>query len=444
MFNRPFVKMALAAAVCLFASVSLCVAQPTLQLLYSFTGRPDGSNPSGGLVMDGAGNLYGVTSSGGHFDEGTVFKVAPDGTETVLYSFCSQSGCPDGANPAAGLIMGPNGNLYGTTQNGGANAVCGGGAVGCGTVFQLSHNVDETKWKEKVLYSFCGQSACADGASPTAPLIMDAVGNLYGTTSRGGITITNTCPAGCGTVFELSNGPNWQENVLYSFCTQPDCSDGRLPAAGLIIDAGGNLYGTTVAGGTNTVGTVYRLAPDGTETVLYSFSGSDDGSFPAAGLIADAAGNLYSTTSGDGGVKSCESAAAFIGCGVVFRLTPDGVETVLHRFRPHGSPPSYPSPQTGVIADARGKLYGAVGTVTECSPLGHTTVCPAPGFAFEIRRDGKTFRLGTLPPGPSNLVMDDTGSLYGETTYGGNTATGRCAGSPLTAVGCGTIFKLIP
>ena len=290
-----------------------------MQVLYSFcpqSGCADGAQPVAGLIMDAAGNLYGTTRIGGAGVDcggpscGVVFKLAPDGTQTVLYSFCPQSGCADGAGPRAGLLMDAAGNLYGTTFSGGAQ--------GSGVVFKLAPDGTET-----VLYSFCSQANCTDGLQPFAGLIMDAAGNLYGTTKVGGTGGTGGA-FGQGVVFKLA--PDGTQTVLYSFCSQANCTDGSTPLAGLIMDAAGNLYGTTVTGGGTpnpdlpppSTGVVFALAPDGTETVLYSFCSQlpncTDGASPGAGLIMDAAGNLYGTTA-LGGIAPGNS-------GVVFALTP--------------------------------------------------------------------------------------------------------------------------
>jgi uncharacterized repeat protein (TIGR03803 family) len=277
-------------------------------VLHAFTGSPsDGDGPNAGVIMDSKGNLYGTTLYGASGAVGTVFKLAPDGTETVLYSFCSQSNCTDGQLPHAGVIADKAGNLYGTTDGG---AIIKGYEYG--TVFKLAPDGTET-----VLYNFCSQTNCADGANPIAGLIMDSGGNLYGTAEYGGGTITNACPMGCGTVFKLA--PDGTETVLYSFCSQTNCADGAFPFAGVIADAKGNLYSTTFTGGDGSscyygygCGTVFEVKPSGKETVLYAFKDSSgDGEYPSAGLLMDSAGNLYSTTYGGG-------AASY---GTVFKLT---------------------------------------------------------------------------------------------------------------------------
>jgi uncharacterized repeat protein (TIGR03803 family) len=249
-------------------------------VLYSFCAEincTDGNSPRAGLISDSSGNLYGTTEFGGAYEEGTVFKLAPDGTETVLYSFCAEINCTDGAYPLAGLIMDAAGNLYGMAPNG--------GTYGGGTVFRLAPDGTET-----VLYSFCAQTNCTDGGGPTG-LIADSSGNLYGTTGRGG---EGDCKYGCGTVFKLA--PDGTETVLHAF---NGGSDGRTPLAGVIADNAGNLYGTTFYGGGTRChsgcGTVFKLAPDGTETVLFAFHGRR-GTNPAGALLKSPHGLLYGTT----------------------------------------------------------------------------------------------------------------------------------------------------
>lgn len=222
--------------------------------------------PYAGLVADKKGNLYGTTYAGGAAGVGTVFKLARNGTETVLFSF----GGTDGQYPYAGLIADKAGNLYGTTSSG--------GEYYSGVVFKVAANGSET-----VLHTFNG----TDGQFPYAELIADKAGNLYGTTTSGG-------NHGYGNVFKVT--PGGTETSLYSFCSNNGCTDGDTPYGALIADEKGNLYGTTVEGGSDNFGTVFELTPSGTETVLYSFTGGNDGANPEAGLIADKSGNLYGAT----------------------------------------------------------------------------------------------------------------------------------------------------
>ncbi len=308
------------------------VAASKFKTLHRFKGK-DGRQLEAGVILDAAGNLYGTTYGGGPA-YGVVFKLTPkpDGSwrESVLYNF--QWGF-DGSLPAASLVFDAAGNLYGTTS-------AGGGACYCGTVFKLTPNQDGS-WTESVLYSFMGGS---DGGGPVASLIFDSAGSLYGTTAGGG-------SFGNGTVFKLT--PNrdgsWTESVLYSFMGG---SDGGGPVASLIFDSAGSLYGTTAGGGSFGNGTVFKLTPnrDGswTDSVLYSFMGGSDGGDPVASLIFDSTGSLYGTTAGGGS----------LGNGTVFKLTPnrDGswTEQVLHGFSYKDG--EYPS--AGLILDAAGNLYG--------------------------------------------------------------------------------------
>jgi len=274
------------------------------KLLYRFTGTPDGWFPESLLIADGPGSFFGTTPNGGNSGLGTVFKWDQStAKERVVYSF---GGGTDGSAPFAGLIRDSLGNLYGTTLNGGQMSC----DLGCGTVFKL-----DTDGTEIVLYRFQGGT---DGEFPFGRLVLDAAGNLYGTTEQGGSS--DVCDDGCGTVFELSPNENgsWAEKVLYSFCSLENCADGRLPDAGMVQDKTGNLYGTTIFGGSSSdAGIVFRLDKSGRQTVLHTFTGGSDGAEPLA-LIQDSAGNLYGVAT-IGGDTAC---FAPDGCGVVFKLTP--------------------------------------------------------------------------------------------------------------------------
>jgi uncharacterized repeat protein (TIGR03803 family) len=234
------------------------------------------------VIKDSAGNLYGATAGGGTYYQGVVFKLAPDGTETVLYNFCSQNNCTDGANPIGGLIRDTAGNLYGTTLS-------GGNLSDLGVVFKVAPDGNET-----VLYSFCSQDNCSDGGYPRAGVIEDQSGNLYGTAEFGGGL--NCDGETCGVIFEIAADGTY--TVLHKFSGV----DGGNPIGGLIRDTAGNLYGTTFDGGKYGGyfgdGVVFRLAPDGTERVLHSFAGGSDGKWPEAGLLEDKAGNLYGASTG--------------------------------------------------------------------------------------------------------------------------------------------------
>ncbi|HEX4077254.1 MAG TPA: choice-of-anchor tandem repeat GloVer-containing protein [Rhizomicrobium sp.] len=291
----------------------------TETVLHHFTNGNDGGYPEYDLVLDKAGNLYGTTLAGGAGGTGVVFKLAPDGTETVIHSFSDES-------PRSGVMRNKKGNFYGTAAGG-----C------CGLVYKLAKDGTET-----VLYAFTG-GADGDGPGFFGSLVADKAGNLYGTTVGGGVY-------GEGVVFKVA--PGGTETVLHSFMGG---RDGSIPDGGVIADEAGNLYGTTYMGGGTGCGggcgTVFKLAPDGTETVLYSFcslANCFDGGFPETGLVEDKAGNLYGTTT-EYGAGPCDEE-----CGVVFKLTPDGVETVLHSFT-DGADGGLPN---GLTADGKGDLYG--------------------------------------------------------------------------------------
>ncbi len=319
------------------------------RVLWSFAGgSDDGAVPFAGLVADKRGNLRGTTLGGGANscprspfgpNCGTVFELSPPAKkstqwrERVLWSF-GETG--DGVAPLAGLIADQWGNLFGTTADAGANACSGLPGPGCGTVFELSPPAGTTtQWRERVLWSFAGGPD--DGALPFGGLIADEWGRLYGTTFFGG---ANSCPQfgpGCGTVFELSppagTTTQWRERVLWSFGAASD--DGVGPHAGLLADQPGNLYGTTVEGGSNSCpqfgpnancGTVFKLSPPAgqsnpwRERVVWSFGATGDGAGSIAGLIADKWGNLYGTTTA-GGANLCPQFTFGPGCGTVFELS---------------------------------------------------------------------------------------------------------------------------
>jgi uncharacterized repeat protein (TIGR03803 family) len=297
--------------------------------LHEFHG-PDGEAPSGSLILDSAGNLYGTTERGGAHGKGTVFELSPSGDkwkEKVLHSFGSNSN--DVSAPLAAVTFDAAGNLYGTASFGGTSFSQGG-------IFELKHSGD--KWKEKVIYNFTGFK---DGGAPMGDLIWDSAGNLYGTASDGGLGFDD------GVVFELtSSGGNWTETVLYTFVGS---NDGSFPTAGLIFDKAGNLYGT--ASSSDAFGTVFELSPTTggwSFQTLHDFM-NEDGATPLGGLAFDKAGNLYGTTQ-DGGVNHN---------GVIFKLAPTGTswtETVLRSF----SSTEAHSPAAGLI-NFKGIFYGTTG-----------------------------------------------------------------------------------
>jgi len=377
-------------AIALFAPLHGAQAKND-KVLYAFTGGHDGSEPFAGMIEDSAGNLYGTTSLGGANDDGTVFKVAPDGTESVLHSFDGT----DGNEPSAAPIMDGAGNLYGTTFVGGAN--------GAGAIFKLTPGGTES-----VLYAFTGGT---DGLFLQAGVIEDSSGNLYGTALLGGAYDH-------GDVYRLT--PNGTLTVLYSFTGG---SDGAEPEGGVVEDSSGNLYGTTSHGGADNDGTVFQLAPDGTETVLHSFTGGNsDGSEPFAGLIMDGAGNLYGTTF-QGGLHNA---------GTIFKVATDGTETMLYALQGGNDGAN---PEANLVEDSKGNLYGtaSLGGGSGCGGSGCGTI-------FEIKGRGSEKVLhrfagakdGAEPA--SSLVLGQQGFLYGTASFGGGAG---CGGS-----GCGVVFKL--
>jgi uncharacterized repeat protein (TIGR03803 family) len=334
----------------------------------------DGAAPESPLIADESGNLYGTTSSGGANRQGTVFRLAADGTETVLYSFCSQTTCTDGANPWSGaLYMDKDGDLYGTTEYGGTGTGYGHGG---GVVYKLAPDGTET-----VLYNFCslGGEDCTDGSYPLAGVVADRSGNLYGTTTQGGPAIVNGSYTDAGEVYKLA--PDGTLTVLWGFCRDDGCTDGSSPGDGnLIMDKSGNLYGTTEFGGGGDVayggGTLYEVTPEGTEAVLHAFCiqfDCGDGATPYAGVVMDGNGNLYGTTALGGAYFHTSST----GGGTAYMWSPNtGTETVLHSF---GSFSDGANPFGGVFLSGSGKtLYG---TTTQGDDLTCSSGC---GIVFSI------------------------------------------------------------
>jgi uncharacterized repeat protein (TIGR03803 family) len=273
----------------------------TLTTLYSFCSQPsctDGGDPEGALVQSTDGNFYGITTGGGISGGfGTIFKITPSGTLTTLHSFCSQDYCTDGAYSYSGLIEATNGNFYGTTTGYGAN--------GYGTVFSITPTGTLT-----TLYNFCSQggTSCTDGEDARG-LTQATDGTFYGATNLGGAN-------GYGTVFRIT--PTGALTTLHSFCSQGGCADGSYPSP-VIQASDGNFYGISYSGGAYGYGTIFKITSGGTLTTLYSFcsqSGCKDGEFPAAALVQDTDGNLYGTTESGGGSAACTD-----GCGTVFSLS---------------------------------------------------------------------------------------------------------------------------
>jgi uncharacterized repeat protein (TIGR03803 family) len=370
----------------LCASASQVAAQ-TLTTLLSFDGT-DGANSTAGLIRATDGNFYGTTSSGGATNNGSIFRITPSGTVTTLHSFCSQSACADGSDPFGGLIQATDGNLYGATES--------------GLVFKISLSGSFTKL------------GGTGGEFPSAALVEGTDGNFYGTTARGG---ANTCTlrpgyrVSCGTVFKIT--PGGTATTLASL----DAASGFYPQSPLIQATDGNFYGTTSRGGANYpgFGTIFKVTPTGTLTVLHSFDGTD-GELCLAGLVQGTDGNLYGTTSFGG-------ANANFG-GTVFKISLTGTLTTLHSF---GSGDST-GPSASLIQATDGNFYGTTsgygvsntGTVFKITPTGTLSTL----FTF----DGTD---GELPY--STLVEGTNGDLYGTTEFGANSVCSE---------GCGTVFSL--
>jgi uncharacterized repeat protein (TIGR03803 family) len=380
----------------------------TFTLLYSFQSSHDGLFPQGELILDKSGSIYGTTAQGGRGKQGTVFELDTSGAKTVLYSFGGTTG--DGAIPS-GQLAWYAGNIYGTTE--------AGGATGSGTVFELIRG--KVTAKENFLYSF----AEPGGNLPAAGLAEDGIGDFFGTTVYGssGTPPPGCGSQGCGTVFEVSQG---QVTLLHSFSGMPD---GSGPQGSLVRDRSGNLYGTTRVGGAFNAGTVFELTPNSdhtwTEHVLYSFRGKSDGLQPYSGLVMDAKGNLYGATWW-GGLNTTGQP----GYGVVFELrqNPDLTwsERVLHRFA--GPPEDGLQPLGNLVRDRHGNIYGVT------SNGGASGL----GIVYEVDVNGKETVLhnftgndGATPA--AGLAIDTSGNLYGTTEEGGTVCNT-----------CGTVFKITP
>jgi len=374
------------------------------RVVYAFKGGTDGSDPWGGVVSDGAGNLYGVGSfggtnggEGGALGNGVVYKISPSGVQTVLYSFCQKQNlpfpgypnCVDGSYPAGGLHLDGTGNIFGTAQLGGQETGVGAPppnsnssqtGQGNGLVFQISPWGSYT-----VLHTFTGMPN-EDGSNPWAKLTADPWGNIYGTTFGGGVP--GISDAGNGVVFQLSPTPNgsYAYNVRYQFTGY---ADGSAPIANVRVDQNGNLFGSTLGGGDayglSGFGVAYELPPNGKEKVLHTFTDGADGGSPAAGLIEDCSGNWYGAATAGGNMNGAVCSANG-GCGVIYKLSPNGTSytyTVLYTFA-GGNDGANPYPT--LIADDNGNLYGTAtlggNTTYGNGPNGNGTVFKLSGTGF--------------------------------------------------------------
>jgi uncharacterized repeat protein (TIGR03803 family) len=393
-----------------FLSAASEAAAQKETVLHKFTGNADGAAPNAPLLRDDDGNLYGTATLGGNLNDcdvqgcGTVFKLSKTGEFSTLYAF---SGGDDGRYPNGPLVRDAEGNLYGTTSQGG---------TGGGVVFKVTSSGEET-----VLYTFGRQAE--DGALPMAGLVRDSDGNLYGTTFAGG----GNCPGyGCGTVYEVT--PSGTERILWRFGHV--ANDGLNPFyTTLIRDEHGNMYGTTQYGGTNPgpdgtgLGTVFKVSAAGEEKVLYSFTGGTGGSFPYAGLVRDSNGNLYGTDA-----------------GYVFEITASGEEKTIYEFQ-ISSGDGYGS-IANLLRDANGDLYGTTfqggtyggGTVFRVTASGKETM----RYSFYTNPSNTYAPRGQWPGG--GVIQDAEGDLYGTTTYGGDFNSAYFCQN----AGCGVLFELTP
>jgi uncharacterized repeat protein (TIGR03803 family) len=388
-FAGPF-ALVLAFACC-FMLVEGARAQ-SFNVVHNFTGGADGANPLNGLMMGAAGFMYGATSAGGAYNNGTIFRVGPTGLFQTIYAF---GGGSDGASPQGFLIEDSAGRLYGTTTYG--------GQYGGGTVFRITNNT------KTILHSFGSDS---DGAEPLAGLVFDSAGNLYGTTSAGGAH-------GNGAVFMLSpRGILWGETVLYSFGTG---TDGAVPYAAVALDSAGDVLGTTSAGGTSGYGTVFELskANSWAESIVWDFQNQNDGAVPYSGLIADGLGNFYGAAT-EGGVQ---------GGGSIFELTPSGSGWRFNAFQS--------LPGSGISGTFRNLMLTSSGTIYA------TTHCDGEYNAGTVYQlvpavgGGWTYTLlYTFTGGSDGLysysnLVTFANRLYGTTNQGG-------------AHGEGVVFSVLP
>jgi uncharacterized repeat protein (TIGR03803 family) len=358
----------------------------TYSVLYNFTGGSDGANPIGRLIVDAAGNLYGAASSGGTSNFGIIFELDSASRYAVLHTF---SGGSDGANPKAGLATDTAGNLYGTSYAGGAS--------NAGAIFKI-----DTAKNYSVLYSFIG---AGDGASPMSTVSVDTAGNLYGTTSSGGA-------ANSGTVFKLDTAQN--HSVLYSFTGG---SDGASPVGNLLLDKAGNLYGTAMSGGQGQAGTVFAIDTANQFSVLHPFLSGNTGAQPEAGLIMDKAGNIYGTTLLGGTASS----------GTIFKIDAAKNYSVLYSF-PGGSGGA--NPKAGLLMDSAGRFYATtaaggtagLGTVLELTlnatisspPNGSTLPGSTVSFTWTEETDATSYQLWLgSSPNTYDLGYISTSDLQG-------------------------------
>jgi uncharacterized repeat protein (TIGR03803 family) len=395
--------LALAFGLTLAAMLVQPARAQTYTVLYTFTGGPDGGQPYAGVIRDHAGNLYGTTFAAGDLTAcgafngcGVVYKLDPSGHETVIHTF---EGNSDGREPEWGnLLVDKAGNVWDTTDLGGE------GSLGLGVVYKISKTGEET-----IMHRFAGGPD--DGEEPQSGLIQGEDSTFYGTTAAGG-----SGPFGdCGTVYQISK--SGELTILHSFIG----TDGCQPTGGLVMDAAGNMYGTTTTGGTAGAGTVFKITKTGTVTTVHTFTGQPDGALPFATLTLDRAGNIYGTTPG-GGDPGCTTADQ--GCGIVFKIDTNGQYHILHSFLHLDGG----DPYAGVVLDSAGNIYGSTTGFAKYNW----------GSIYKLDRKGNFAKLYDFTGGADGgfpfaaMTLDETSrTLYGTAYLGGS-----------AACGCGVVFKL--
>jgi uncharacterized repeat protein (TIGR03803 family) len=389
--------------------------------LYSFCAAnsscPDGKFPEASVIQATNGNLYGTTSQGGAYANGSIFELSSTGSLTTLYSFCPNAGCADGSGPN-GLVQGNDGFLYGTTKSG--------GAYGNGAIFKIGLTLSVTSG-ESTIYSFCAVSSsghCADGSIPEGVLVQGSDGNFYGVTSEGGANLISE--NGAGTVFKVTSAGAL--TTLYSFCAQggSNCTDGQSPNSGLVEGANGSFYGVTNAGGSSGGGTAFAITSAGSLTTLYNFCTvglCTDGIGPYGPLFLASDGNYYGVAGGGSEVQ-----------GVFFQLTTGGTETVLYPFCSVTNCTDGELLEYGPIQGSDGNFYGTTGAggTSDAGVLYKISASPAENPPVQLSLPKSTVGPGgsfTLSYSVSNAYSDTLQYCYASNTAGNTGWTGETAGS---------------
>jgi uncharacterized repeat protein (TIGR03803 family) len=381
---------------CLIALLVLAAAITSpaqkLTFFYVFNGS-NGAHPTGPLVQGFDGNFYGETYQSSS-DVGTAFKLTPERVLTTLHYFCvGSTGCPDGENPDQGLVLSTSGSFYGVTKFGGTN-LGGSGVTTGGTVFKISSG---GVWSK--IHDFCAQAECVDGSNPLGPLVQGTDGSLYGVTNSGGTGggSGERCDVGqCGTVYRIS--PTGTFTILHNFCSQSNCLDGVFPTSGLIQAANGSFYGATSDGGTNLGGTIYKISSGGAFTVIHNFcseANCADGGSVNAPLVQGNDGYLYGTLYGRGAYNG----------GAVFRISASGTLAILYSFCAVSGCPDGKLPYDGLVLASDGNFYG---TTTEGAANGSGTV-------FTITPSGALTTLvstGAGSKGQSKALFQATSGVF--------------------------------